>query len=219
MIVGKIWNLACCHYPLWLVSAGRGHGQDTVSLNNLGTMVRDNIFIHFLKLEIFLKHPGGYYKSSRRFCRCVYEAMAVILTICLDQLVPRWVWQSVGCRFLKEEVLCLQQPLCWAALWFRDLAWVAHSENWSQWGWRSPQMLLLCFSWSSVISFSYPMQELGEKIVLGSLPFAGLLSNFYCKWVRKWKRESSGLCSGGVPFTHTDNFFVSIPSKKANLWL
>lgn len=52
-------------------------------------MVRDNIFIHFLKLEIFLKHPGGYYKSSRRFCHCVYEAMAVILTICLDQLVPR----------------------------------------------------------------------------------------------------------------------------------
>lgn len=71
-------------------------------------------------------------------------------------------------------------------------------------------MILLCFSWSSLVSFSYPIQELGGKKCFrhftfccsGVLIFAVLLSNFYHKWVRKWKRDSSGLCSKDAFHSH-----------------
>lgn len=51
-------------------------------------MIRDNILIYFLKLEIFLKNPEGSQILQEVHSLCVYETMAVILTISLNQLVP-----------------------------------------------------------------------------------------------------------------------------------
>lgn len=68
-----------------MVSVRRGHSQDMSSLNSLGTTVRDNILIHFLKLEIFLKEEGSQILQEIPSL-FVYKAMAVICTIFLDQL-------------------------------------------------------------------------------------------------------------------------------------